>query len=87
MIAQYFAIAIPTFTIIFGILLNRSDYNSSRGEMQRIEQTLRAEIHGLEYNLREEMTASRKQSHDDLMVLVGIAREQESRVTRLEARS
>ncbi len=80
MLPTFLSIGIQTFTVLIGILLSRSDINILRSE-------LRSEILELEQNLRGEIAASRKQSHDDIMILVGIAREHEGRITRLEARS
>lgn len=79
MIATILTIGIPTFTVLVGIFLSRSDYN-------RLDARITGEIGSLRTELRAEIAAARKQSHDDIMLLVGIAREHEGRITRLESR-
>ena len=76
MLATIFTIGIPTLAVLVGILLNRNDANR-----------LDARITGVEQNLRAEIAAGRKQAHDDIMTLIGIAREHETRITRLESRA
>jgi hypothetical protein len=78
-IATILTIGIPTFTVLVGIFLNRSDYN-------RLDARLTSEIGGLRTALQSEIAATRKQAHDDIMILIGISREHETRITRLESR-
>jgi hypothetical protein len=79
LIATILTIGIPTFTVLIGIFLNRSDYN-------RLDGRLTSEIGSLRTTLQTEIAAARKQAHDDIMLLIGIAREHEGRITRLESR-
>lgn len=69
-------IGIPTLAVLIGILLNRNDANRLDSRITSVEQNLRAEI-----------ASARKQSHEDIMLLVGIAREHGERITRVESRS
>ncbi len=87
MLATIFTIGIPTLAVLVGILLNRNDANRLDARITGVEQNLRAEITGVEQNLRAEIAAGRKQAHDDIMTLIGIAREHETRITRLESRA
>ena len=78
-------IGIPTLAVLVGILLNRNDASRLDSRITTEVSALRGEINALDRSLRTEIQAGRKQSHDDIMVLVGIAREHETRITRLEA--
>jgi flagellar biosynthesis regulator FlaF len=91
-------IGIPTLAVLVGILLNRNDANrldaritalgtELRQEIAALRIDLRQEIAALGTELRQEIAAVRQQSHEDIMVLVGISREHESRLTRLESRA
>jgi hypothetical protein len=75
MIATILTIGIPTLAVLLGILLNRNDANRLDGRITTLGTELRAEI-----------AATRKQAHDDVMILIGISREHENRITRLESR-
>jgi hypothetical protein len=79
MIATILTIGIPTLAVLVGILLNRNDAN-------RLDGRITGEVNSLRVSLQAEIAASRKQSHDDIMMLVGIAREHETRLTRVESR-
>ena len=75
------AAALPTITVLVGILLNRSDSQrldtritlletSLRGEMADLTNSLRSEMSALATSLRSEMSAMRGQFHSDIMMLV-----------------
>jgi hypothetical protein len=80
-------IGIPTLAVLVGILLNRNDANRLDARITALGTELRQEIAALRIDLRQEIAAVRQQSHEDIMVLVGISREHESRLTRLESRA
>jgi len=91
MIATILTIGIPTFTVLVGIFLSRSDYSRLdtriTGEIGSLRGEIRDEISSLRISLQSEIAATRKQSHDDIMILIGIAKEHGERIARLEARS
>lgn len=91
-------IGVPTLAILIGILLNRNDANridaritalenNLRTEIGSVRTELRGEFHTETSSVRAEIAAARKQSHDDIVTLLGLFREQDARLTRLEARS
>lgn len=86
MIETILTIGIPTLAVLVGILLNRNDANRLDGRITQQGAELRADMTRLGAELRAEIAATRKQSHDDIMLLVGIAREHGERITRLEQR-
>jgi hypothetical protein len=72
LISAMLAATIPTVAVLIGILINRSD--ASR---------LSAEIRVLD----SKIDATRQQLHNDIVMLMNIDREQDARITRLEAQS
>lgn len=80
-------IGIPTLAVLVGILLNRNDANRLDTRIGTSETALRGEIASARNELHAEISAARKQSHDDVLMLMGIARDQDTRITRLEGHS
>jgi hypothetical protein len=76
MTATILSIGIPTLMVLVGILLNRNDAN-------RID----ARVTALEVSLRSEMQSLRSQFHNDVLMLLQHDKEQDTRITRLEAHS
>ena len=67
------AILIPTFTVLVGILLNRSDTSK-----------LDARLSGMEGRLDARMNALEARFHADMLMLIGKTTELDVRVARLE---
>lgn len=70
------AAALPTITVLVGILINRNDATR-----------LDTRISNLEISLRGEIAAARQQFHSDVLMLLGSDKEQDRRITQLETRS
>ncbi len=74
------ALAVPTFVVLIGILMNRQETaairselraieNSLRGEIKSVESSLRMEIKSVETSLRSEMVQLRNSIHADMVGL------------------
>jgi len=72
----YLSIGIPTLTILLAWLSNRSDINRLNDKVDRLAETLRAE-----------MTAMRNDHHKDNMALLGYMVPLHERMAKLESRS
>lgn len=81
------AAALPTITVLVGILLNRNDANRLDSRITALEISLRGEISSLQSSLRGEIAAARQQFHSDVLMLLGSDKEQDRRITQLETRS
>jgi len=62
-------VAIPTLTVLFGILLNRHDVVSLRADMKGDNASLRSEVKSEINQLRSEIIALRDQIHRDMISL------------------
>ncbi len=62
-------IAIPTLTVMFGILLNQQEFTAIRSELRTEIGSLRTEMHGEIGSLRKEMIALRDSIHHDMVSL------------------
>jgi len=80
------AAALPTITVLVGILLNRSDTSSIRNEMGAMRAQLQGEMAAMRTQLQGEMGAMRAQFHNDVLMLLSSDKEQDQRITRLENR-
>ena len=60
-------IAVPTFTVLVGIIFNRLDSNALRVEMNNLRTDLHRDMTTLRTDVHQEMTAFRDMIHDDLM--------------------
>lgn len=69
-------IALPSLMVLVGILINRNDATR-----------LDARLTSMESGLRSEISASRTQFHNDVLMLLGSDKQQDTRITRLEERS
>lgn len=69
------AAALPTITVLVGILINRNDATR-----------LDTRISNLEISLRGEIAAARQQFHNDVLMLLSSDKEQDRRITQIEAR-
>jgi hypothetical protein len=65
----YFTMGVPTFFVLFGIILNRADVTSLRAEMAALRAELHGEMTGLRAELHGEMTALRDSIHRDMVSL------------------
>jgi hypothetical protein len=88
------AAALPTLTVLVGILLNRNDVNRIDTRISALEASLRGEIGSLRSEIageissvRGEIATGREQANNDLMLLLGRDKELDQRITRLESRS
>jgi hypothetical protein len=63
------AAALPTITVLVGILLNRSESSRLDARISALETGLRAEFRGEIGSLRGEMAAMRAQFHSDVLML------------------
>ena len=83
-------IALPTLMVLVGILLNRNDANRLDGRMNALEASVRGEFNAMRGDLNElrgELNVLRTQFHNDVLMLLGSAKEQDARIARLETRS
>jgi len=80
------AAALPTITVLVGILLNRSEYSRLDARITAFESSLRAEFRAEFGTLRGEIAAMRAQFHSDVLMLLSSDKEQDQRITRLENR-
>lgn len=67
------AVLIPTLTVLFGILLNKSDYSKLETRLGNMESRLDARMNGL-----------KSRFHADMVMVIGKLTELEVRVARLE---
>ncbi len=76
----YLSIGIPTLTVLLAWLSNRSDINRLNDKVDRLAESLRAEMTSLRIDINREMLALRndmsrdmiafrKEIHEDLMIL------------------
>jgi len=72
----YLSIGVPTLTVILAWLSNHSDINRLNDKVDRLGETLRAE-----------MTAIRADHHKDNMALMGYMVPLHERMAKLEARN
>jgi hypothetical protein len=73
-------LSLPSLTVLVGILLNRSDVARIDASIVALGNSLRAEM----ATLRTEIAAVRTEANNDVLMLVGLDREQDKRITRLE---
>lgn len=73
LIVALLATALPTISVLIGILLNRSDYN-------KLDARLSSEIAKLDVRI----SALESRFHADMMLVIGKLTELEVRVARLE---
>lgn len=89
------AVLIPTFTVLVGILLNKSDNNKldtrlsgmeSRldARISGLESRLDARMNGLESRLDARMNGLEARFHADMLMLIGKTTEWDVRVSHLE---
>ncbi len=74
---------LPTVTVLVGILLNRNDTTWLDARISALEVSLRGDMAAF----RGELAATRAQFHSDVLMLLGSDKEQDARITRLEARA
>ena len=84
MLRDLLAIALPTLTVLVGILLNRSDASRLDGRISGLENRLDSRISGLEGRLDGRITGLESRLHADMMQVIGKLTELEMRVARLE---
>lgn len=72
----YLSIGVPTLTVILAWLSNRSDINRLNDKVDRLAETLRAEL-----------TAIRSDHHKDNMALMGYMVPLHERMAKLEPRN
>jgi len=65
----YFTMGVPTFFVLFGIILNRADVTSLRAEMAVLRAELRAEIAALRTELRAEIATLRSELRSEMAIL------------------
>lgn len=92
MTSTILTVGIPTPAVLVGIVLNRNDANQLRGELMAVSAdigsvrnevgSVRSEVGSVRAEMHTENTATRKQLHDDVIMLMGVARP-DTRVTRL----
>ncbi len=89
--ANILAIALPTLTVLVGILLNQASTNRLDARISALEVALRAEISGQTGSLRAEMAglrgelnALRVSFHNDVVMLIERDNKLDARVSRLE---
>ena len=75
----YLSIGVPTLAVILAWLSNRSDINRLNDKVDRLAETLRAEMTALRVDISRDMVAFRRKIHEDLMVL-------HERVVKVETR-
>ena len=93
MTSTILTIGIPTLAVLVGILMNRNDANRLDAKIAGLDGKLNGRIDNvngridtLASELRAEIAAARKQSHDDVIMLMGVVRDLDTRTTRLEGR-
>lgn len=65
----YLSIGVPTLTVILAWLSNRSDINRLNDKVDRLAESLRAEMTALRNEYRAEMTALRNDQHAEMTAL------------------
>jgi hypothetical protein len=65
----YLAIGIPTVTVILAWLSNKSDINRLNDKVDRLGETLRADMTALRADISKDFVAFRREIHQDMIVL------------------
>ena len=78
------AVALPTVTVLVGILMAQSGYSKLDVRLGQIEGRLDARISSVKTELDARITALEQRLHADMMQVIGKLTELEVRVTRLE---
>jgi hypothetical protein len=76
------AAALPTITVLVGILLNRGESTRLDTRIASLDVSLRGDM----ASMRAALAALRNQFHADVLMLLSSDKEQDQRITRLENR-
>jgi hypothetical protein len=83
-------LAVPTFAVLLGILLNQKSIDRLEGRMDKLSDRMESLSDRLDRRMErieEEQRSFRKQMHDEYIGLLGLISDHGQRIVRLEQRS